>query len=85
MLRVMHVRAKDGREMYTVLRSACRYDCLLPARRYASAGTIYGPVYVSVCVYVCLSVISRCSIERDERFNLLFGMAASFDQCCAVY
>jgi len=32
----------------------------LPARRYASAVTSYGPVSV-----LCLSVTSRCSIEMD--------------------
>ena len=36
----------------------------LPAQRYASAGTFYGPV--SVCVCVCLCVTSRGSIETDE-------------------
>jgi len=46
----------------------------LPARRYASAGTSYGPVTVSV------SVTRRCSIERDERINPPFGTEASFDQ-----
>jgi len=40
----------------------------------------YDPVSVSVC----LSVSSRCSIERDERMNLVFGMDASFDQSYAV-
>ena len=44
----------------------------LPAQRYASAGTSYGPV--SVCV--CLSVTSRSSIETAERIGLLFGMGA---------
>jgi len=53
-----------------------------PARRYASACTSYGPVSVSVgvCLSVCLSVTSRCSINRDERINVVFGMWASFDQ-----
>ena len=39
----------------------------MPARRYASAGTSYGPVSVdpSVCLPVSVSVTSRCSIERD--------------------
>jgi len=39
-----------------------------PARRYASAATSYGPV--SVCLSVCLSVTSRCSIETAERIEL---------------
>jgi len=39
---------------------------LLPARRYASTDTSCCPV----------SVTSRCSIERDERISLVFGMGA---------
>ena len=35
----------------------------LPARRYASPGTIVMALCPSVCV--CLSVTSRCSIETD--------------------
>jgi len=35
---------------------------------------------------VCLSVVcvSRCSIKRNERINLLFGIQASFDQSHTV-
>ena len=33
---------------------------------------------------VCLSVTTGCSIKRDERINLLFGMMASFDQSYTV-
>ena len=55
----------------------------LPARRYASAGTIHGPVSVSVSV--CLSVTSRCSIKMDKRIELVFGMEVSFDQSYAVF
>jgi len=55
----------------------CKFTKLrfLPARRYASAGTIaiYGPVSV------CMSVTSRCSIEKVERIGLVFGTHASFD------
>jgi len=36
----------------------------LPARRYASAGTSYGPVSVSVT--------SQCSVETVERIGLVF-------------
>ena len=50
---------------------------VLPARRYASAGTSYGPV--------SLSVTSRCSIEVVGRIELVFGMEASFDQSYAVF
>jgi len=41
-----------------------RYGSLLPARRYASAGTSYG--LVSVTLYVSVSVTSRCSVEKAE-------------------
>ena len=34
---------------------------------------------------VCLSVTSRCSIERGERINLFFGMKTSFDQSYTVF
>jgi len=51
----------------------------LPARRYASAGTSYGPVSVY------LSVTSRCSIERNERINFVFGMYAFFNQFYTVF
>jgi len=40
------------------------------ARVYYSRGP------VSVCLSVCLSVTSRCSIKRDERIDLVFGMEA---------
>jgi len=51
----------------------------LPARRYASAGTSYGPVSVY------LSVTSRCSIERNERINFVFRMYAFFKQFYTVF
>ena len=44
-------------------------DVFLSARRYASAGTSYGPVSVSVSLR--LSVTSRCFIKRQERINLV--------------
>jgi len=34
-------------------------------------GTSYGPV--SVCVCLCPSVTSRCSIKTAERIELVFG------------
>jgi len=54
---------------------------ILPARRYASAGSSYGPV--SACL--CPSVTSRCSVETDGRNNLGFGMGASIDQSYTVF
>jgi len=47
--------------------SLCQITLTRVTRRYASAGTIYGPVSVSVC----LSVTSRFSIEKDARNNLV--------------
>ena len=38
-------------------------------------GTSCGPV----------SVTSWCSVERDERINLVFGMKASFDQSYRMF
>ena len=35
-------------------------------------------------VCVCVSVTSRCSIKRDKRINVLFGMEVSFDQSYSV-
>jgi len=46
---------------------------LLPARRYASAGTIA----MALCPSV--SVTSRCSVEMAERIGLVLGVGASFD------
>jgi len=46
------------------------------ARRYASVATSHDPV--SVCLCLCLSVTSRCSIEMAERIELVFRMGASF-------
>jgi len=43
----------------------------LSARRSASAGSGYGPLYV--CLSVCLSVTSRSSIDTSERVGLLLG------------
>ena len=58
---------------------ATKQPLFLPARRYASAGTSYGPVSV------CLSVTSRCSIEVVGRIELVFGVDASFDQLYTVF
>ena len=73
---------RDLRESIDFLRSL-----FLPARRYASAGTSYGPlsVSVSVCLSVCLFVASRCSVKRAERINLVVGTRASFDQSYTVF
>jgi len=46
----------------------------LPARRYANAGTSYDPVSICVCLFVCLSVTSRCSIEMVGEIELAFGL-----------
>ena len=51
----------------------------LPARRYASAGRPLLVVALCLCLSVCLkSVTSRCSIERDERIDLVLGTETFF-------
>jgi len=50
-----------------------RYIIFTARRCYASAGTSYRPVSVSVSVSVCLSVTSRSSIETDERIELVLA------------
>ena len=40
---------------------------------------------VAMCLSVCLSVTSRCSVKREEGINLVFGMEASFDHSCTVF
>ena len=35
---------------------------------------------MALCPCLCLSVTRQCSIKRDERINMLFGVEASFDQ-----
>jgi len=37
---------------------------------------------LSLCL--CLSVISRCSVDSGGRIELVFGIEASFDLFCAV-
>ena len=51
--------------------SLCQITLTRVTRRYASAGTSYVPVSVSVCLSVCLSVTSRFSNEKDARNNLV--------------
>ena len=46
---------------------ACAVIYVLPAQRYASAGTSYGPV--SVCLSVCLSITSRSSTTHFLAFH----------------
>ena len=46
---------------------------LLPAPRYARAGTSYCPVSVSVSVCSSVSVTSRCSVESDERIDVVIA------------
>jgi len=53
----------------------------LPAQRYASTGTSYGPV--SVCL--CLSVTTWCSVKGNEWISMVFGMEASFDQSFTMF
>jgi len=56
------------------------YSIFLPMRRYASTGTS-----VALCPCLSVSLTSRCSIERNERINLVFGAKTSFDQYYTVF
>ena len=47
----------------------------LPVRHYASA-VIAVPC---VCLSLCLSVTSQCSVKMAGRIELVFGMRASFE------
>jgi len=40
---------------------------------------------MDVCLSVCLSVTSRCSVEVVGRIELVFGMEASLDQSYTVF
>ena len=64
-----------------------KFRTFLSARRYASAGSSYGPVSVclSVCPSVCLSVTSWCSVEVVGRIEMVFGVDAFFDQPYTVF
>jgi len=42
------------------------HSLFLPVRRYATAGTSYGPTSVCVCVYVCLSRVGVLLKRMDE-------------------
>ena len=64
----------DALTVVGVVNKLDRRRVLLPARRYASAGTSHGSVSVSVC----LSVTSRCSVETVERIELVLDMIAYF-------
>jgi len=39
----------------------------------------------ALCLSVCLSVTSRCSVEVVGRIGLVFGVRASFDQPYTVF
>ena len=58
----------------TVRRSNILTD-FLPERHYASAGTSHGPVSVSVCLSVSMSVsdTSRCSVKTVKRIGLVLA------------
>ena len=55
---------------------------VIPARRYATAGTSHGPVSVclsaSVVIFISQRMVAVWSfIETAEQFELLFGTGAS--------
>ena len=55
---------------------------ILPAQRYASAGTSCGPVSVRLSVRLCLC-LSQFDVLSSGIY-LVFGLEASFDQSNAV-
>jgi len=72
----MHMRLSRALVYHPQLLADGHRLLFLPApRRYARAGILA----MALCPCLCLSVTSRCSIKRNERINLLFGMKASFD------
>ena len=71
------VRPQLSRIIHSRRTASATNKLIFTARRYASAGTSYGPVSVSVT--------SRCSIESVERVNLVLGFKASFDQSYTVF
>ena len=60
-----------------------KFERLLPARRYASAGNIYGHVSVSVYLSVCLSQVGVLSKRVDG--SSWFWRGGFFDQSYAVF
>jgi len=40
---------------------------------------------MALCLSVCRSVTSRCSVKRDERINPVFGMESTLDQSYTVF
>jgi len=62
-----------------------QYIIFTARRCYASAGTSYRPVSVSVSVSVCLSVCHKSEFYRNGWTNRAgFGMGASFDPSYAL-
>ena len=57
---------------------ACAVIYVLPAQRYASAGTSYGPV--SVCLSVCLSITSRSSTTHFLAFHDCVGLSVGYNR-----
>ena len=60
----------------------CKNYCavpFLPARRYVSAGTSYGPVSVCLSVYVRLSQLHKSKLTgKGKRIELIFGVRTFF-------
>ena len=63
--------------------TARRDQTVFYARRYAIARVLA----IALCLSVCLRLFvwCRCSIEKNERINLVFGMEAFFDQSYTVF
>jgi len=74
----IYVFVKSRKRDFTSFESCCA--------RFYPRDSILAPVLaMALCLSVYLSVRSRCSIRRDERISLFFGMEASFDQCHILF
>ena len=62
----------DALTVVGVVNKLDRRRVLLPARRYASAGTSHGFVSVSVCLSVCLSQVGVLSKRLNELSYMKF-------------
>jgi len=61
----------------------CLWSCnsVLPRDAILARYMLSSCVRLSVCLFVCLSVTSRCCIETTGRTELVFGTKDSFHRC----
>ena len=55
-----------------------KYETSHNINRFYPRDAMIAGLWPYVCVRVCLSVTSQCSVETDERIELALGMGASF-------